>query len=242
MRKIKLSGIVASSVMALSIFSTAASADALGFFVGGGVWDYDPSGTFGTTGDDVIDVKSDLGFSSQQDAYVWAAFEHFVPIIPNIRVEAASMGSDGAADGLDFGGGINVTGPASISLDTTDAILYYRLLDNWVNLDLGLNIRNLKGDFIVVDEKISISETIPMLYASAQFDMPLTGLSLGGDINIINYDGNDYRDIRLRALYEMGIIGFEAGYKTSTLVLDNVSGVTADLEFSGLMLGAYLHF
>lgn len=229
-------------VMALSIFSSAANADALGFFVGGGVWDYDPSGTFNSTGDGAIDVKSDLGFSGQQDAYVWAAFEHFIPIIPNIRVEAASMGSNGIANGVDFGGVPNISGPASVNLDNVDAILYYRLLDNWVSFDLGINIRTLDGDFKIDTEIVSISETIPMLYAAAQFDLPFTGFSVGGDINLINYDGNDYRDVRLRALYEMGIIGFEAGYKTSTLVLDNVGGVSADLEFSGLMLGAFLHF
>jgi len=233
-------------VLALSIFSgafsSAANADALGFFVGGGMWDYDPSGTFGTVGDDVIDVESDLNFGGEQDAYLWAAFEHFVPIIPNIRIETASISSDGAASGLDFGNGVSLTGPASISLDTTDAILYYRLLDNWVSLDLGLNVRSLDGDFIIATEKVSISETIPMLYASAQFDLPLTGFSVGGDINIINYDGSEYRDIRLRAMYELGVIGFEAGFKSSTVVLDDVGGVSSDLEFSGLMLGAFLHF
>jgi len=233
-------------VLALSIFSgafsSATNADALGLFVGAGMWDYDPSGTFGTVGDDVIDVETDLNFGGEQDAYFWAAFEHFVPIIPNIRIEAASMGSDGAASGLDFDTGVSLNGPASISLDTTDAILYYRLLDNWVSLDLGLNLRSLDGDFIIADEKVSISETIPMLYASAQFDLPFSGFSVGGDINIINYDGSEYRDIRLRAMYEMGVIGIEAGLKTSTMVLDDVGGVSSDLEFSGLMLGAFLHF
>jgi len=228
-------------VMALSIASSGVNADALGFFVGGGLWDYDSTGTFGTTGDDVIDVESDLNFSSQQDAYVWAAFEHFVPIIPNIRVEAASMGSDGAATNLNYGG-VNVSGPASVNLDTAEAILYYRLLDNWVSLDLGISVRNVDGDFIIASEKVSISETIPMLYGSVQFELPLSGFSVGGDISIINYSGSEYRDVRLRAVYEIGIIGFEAGYKTSTIVLDDVSGVTADLEFSGLMLGAFLHF
>jgi len=232
-------------VLALSIFSgafsSAANADALGLFVGAGMWDYDPSGTFGTVGDDVIDVETDLNFGGQQDAYLWAAFEHFVPIIPNIRIEAASMGSDGAANNLNFNG-VSVSGSASIDLDTTDAILYYRLLDNWVSLDLGLNLRSLDGDFIIATEKVSISETIPMLYASAQFDLPFSGFSVGGDINIINYDGSEYRDIRLRAMYEMGVIGIEAGLKTSTIVLDDVAGVSSDLEFSGLMLGAFLHF
>jgi len=241
MRKLTLSTALAVSVLSGSISSTV-NADALGFFVGGGAWDYDTSGNFGMLGDQAIDVETDLNFSGQQDVYAWAALEHFVPIIPNIRIEVATMGSDGVASGVDFGGGNNISGPASIELNTTDAILYYRLLDNWVNFDLGINVRKVEGDFIIATETVSISETIPMLYASAQFDLPFSGFSVGGDMNIVNYDGSEYRDIRLRAVYEMGIIGFEAGLKTSTLVLDNVSGVSSDLEFSGLMLGAFLHF
>ncbi|VAW68449.1 hypothetical protein MNBD_GAMMA09-1243 [hydrothermal vent metagenome] len=230
-------------VLVLSILSGAANADALGLFVGGGVWDYDSSGTFGSTGagDSVIDVESDLGFSGSQDGYVWAAFEHFIPLIPNIRIEAASIADKGVANGLVFNG-TPVSGTASVSLDNVDAILYYRLLDNWVNFDFGLNIRNLSGDFKMATETVSISETIPMLYLSAQFDMPFTGLSLGGDINIVNYSGSKYQDVRLRALYEFGVIGLEAGYKTTTVELDDISNINSKLEFKGLIVGAFLHF
>jgi len=230
-------------VLALSVLSGAAHADALGFFVGGGVWDYDSSGTFGSTGvgDDVIDVESDLGFNGEQDVYVWAAFEHFVPIIPNIRIEATTVGDAGTANGLVFEG-FPVSGDAAVSLDTVDFILYYRLLDNWVSLDLGLTVRQLDGDFKLDTQVVSISETIPMLYVSAQFDLPLTGFSLGGDINIIDFDGSKYQDIRLRAMYEIGVIGFEAGLRTTTIELNDVSGINSDLEFSGLIVGAFLHF
>ncbi len=231
-------------VLALSMLSGGANADALGLFVGGGVWDYDSSGTFGSTGvgDSVIDVESNLGFSGSQDGYAWAAFEHFIPLIPNVRIEVATVSDDGtAAPGLVFNG-FPVAGKASVSLDTLDAILYYRLLDNWVNFDFGLNIRKLNGDFKISSETVSISETIPMLYLSAQFDMPFTGLSLGGDINTVSYSGSKYQDIRLRALYEFGVIGLEAGYKTTTVKLDDVSGINSNLEFKGLIIGAFLHF
>jgi hypothetical protein len=46
----------------------------------------------------------------------------------------------------------------------------------------------------------------------------------------------------LRAIYETGVIGFEAGLRTTTIKLDDVDSVNADLEFTGLMLGAFLHF
>ena len=229
-------------VLSLSVLSTNVNADALGLFVGGGSWDHDASGTFGTIGDDIIDVESNLNYSGEKDTYVWAAFEHFVPLIPNVRIEASSVGHEGTATGLDFNGGVGLTGDSTIDLDTTDAILYYRLLDNWVNFDFGLNLRKLDGKFTIDTESVSISETIPMLYVAAQFDLPFTGFSVGGDINMISYSGSTYQDLRLRAIYEIGVVGFEAGLRSASFDLDDVDNVKADLEFSGLMLGAFLHF
>ncbi|MCW9012279.1 MAG: TIGR04219 family outer membrane beta-barrel protein [Gammaproteobacteria bacterium] len=230
-------------VLTMAMLSSNANADFLGLYVGGGVWDHDPSGTFGTIGDDIINVESDLNYGGENDTYVWAAFEHFVPLIPNVRVEMASMGHTGTAANVTFDGvTLPGTGASSVNLDTTDAILYYRLLDNWVNFDLGLNLRKVEGDFTIDDRAVPISETIPMLYLAAQFDLPFSGFSVGADISKVSYDGSSYQDLRLRALYEMGVIGFEAGIRSTSLELDDVDTINADLEFEGIMLGAFLHF
>lgn len=228
-------------LLVLSLLTGNVSADALGIYVGGGSWNHDASGTFGTIGDDIINVESDLNYSDESDIYYYAAFEHFIPLLPNLRIEGATLGHTGTANNLNFNG-IPLTGDSSIDLETTDAILYWRLLDNWVNFDFGLNIRKLDGDFTIDTETVSVSETIPMLYLAAQFDLPFSGFSVGADINTISLSDVTYQDVRLRAIYEMGIIGFEAGYKTTTLELDDVSNVDADLEFKGVMIGAFLHF
>jgi len=227
--------------LALVLSVNNANADFLGLYVGGGSWNHDASGTFGTSGDDIIDVESNLNFTGEQDTYFWAAFEHFVPLVPNVRIDISSLGHSGTATGLNFNG-VNVSGDAEISLDNTDSIFYYRLLDNWVNFDFGLNIRKLDGEFRIANETLSISETIPMLYLAAQFDLPFSGFSVGGDINMISYSGSSYQDIRIRAIYEIGLIAFEAGYRTTITELDDVDNVTADLDFQGLMIGAFLHF
>jgi len=236
MKKFKLS---LSLVLLMSAGSV--NADALGLYVGGGSWSHEPTGTFGTIGDDIMDVESDLNYSEESDTYFYAAFEHFVPLIPNIRVERATLGHSGTAANFDFNG-VPVSGDSSINLDTTDAIIYWRLLDNWVNFDFGLNVRKLDGDFTIDTEVITVSETIPMVYLAAQFDLPFSGFSVGADINTLSVSDVTYQDVRLRAIYEIGVIGFEAGYKSTTVELDNVSNLNADLEFKGLMLGAFLHF
>jgi len=231
-------------VIALSLLSNSVYADALGVYVGGGVWDYNSSGTFGIDGgiNSVIDVESDLGFDGEQEGYVWVAFEHFIPILPNVRFEAASISDAGSAGGSLVFNGISVSGDASFNLDNTDIILYYRILDNWVNFDLGINVRKLTGDFVIGTEVASVSETIPMLYLSAQFDLPFSGLSIGGDLNTVSASGSKLQDVRLRLLYEIGVVGFELGYKTTTIELDDISNVNSDLTFEGMFLGAFLHF
>lgn len=221
MRKITIS-----MILALSALSSNANADALGLYIGGGVWDHDPSGSFGTDGvnDPQINMESDLKYSGEKDSYVYAAFEHFVPLVPNLRVERSSMGY------------------TAVNIDNTDAILYWRLLDNWVNFDLGFTARKLDADFTVGNQTVAVSETIPMVYAAVQFDLPLTGLSVGADINTISYSDASYSDVRIRALYEMGVIGFELGLKTTNLELKGLDKINADLEFKGMMVGAFLHF
>lgn len=232
-----------SLVLALSALSSNANADALGLYIGGGVWDHDPSGSFGTVGDDVINMESDLKYSGDTDSYVYAAFEHFVPLVPNVRIERATMGHTGtAAASFNFGNNPIATGPSAINIDNTDVILYWRLLDNWVNFDFGITARKLDADFSVGTETVAVSATIPMVYVAAQFDLPLTGLSIGADINTISYSDASYNDVRIRALYEMGVIGFELGLKTTNLELKGLDKVNADLEFKGMMVGAFLHF
>jgi len=234
-----------SLILTLSALSTNASADALGLYVGGGVWDHDPVGSFGTTGatDSTINMESDLKYSGEKDSYAYAAFEHFVPFVPNVRIERATMGHTGtAAATFNFNGNPLATGVSSLNMDTTDAIIYWRLLDNWVNFDFGFNARKLDADFSIGSTTAAVSATIPMLYVAAQFDLPLTGLSIGADINHISYSDASYQDIRIRALYEFGVVGIEVGMKTTNLELKGLDKVNADLEFKGMMVGAFLHF
>ncbi len=229
--------------LGLALFSTAASADFLGIYAGGGSWKHDPSGDFSGNTGTPIDITGDLNSDAKSETYAWVAFDHPLPLIPNIRLEKTALsqsGNLGVTAGRNFNGA--VSGASSITLDSTDSILYYRLLDNWVNLDFGLNLRKIDGGFSIGNETVNFSESIPMLYLAAQFDLPFSGFSVGTDVNVVSFQGSTYNDVRLRALYEMGVIGFEVGTRTTTLTLDDVDGINADLKFSGLMLGMFLHF
>lgn len=230
---------------ALTFPFASASADTLGLYVGGGSWSHDPSGTFSSTqtGSSTIDIKSDLNVSKKSESYVWMAFEHPVPFLPNIRLERSSLTNTGSTSGTFNFNGQTTTGNFEVTLKSTDAILYYRLLDNWVNLDLGLDVRKIDGTFALgSNNSISVSTPVPMLYAAAEFDLPLTGLSVGADYKVVSYQGSNYSDSRLRVAYEYGVVGIEAGVRATKIKLSDVDSVNADLDFKGVMVGAFLHF
>jgi outer membrane protein len=229
----------------IAIFPCAhASADALGLYLGGGSWSHDPSGAFSSSqGGDTIDMNSDLNLSKKSEAYLWLAFEHPVPLLPNIRLEKTGLShTSSTSSAFNFNGSPVATGATEVTLDSLDTILYYRLLDNWVNLDLGINLRRLDGRFAIGNESVEVTETVPMLYLAAAFDMPLTGLSLGADYKYVGYSGSSYNDSRIRLAYEMGIIGIEAGIRSTKITLDDVDGINSNIDFKGLMVGAFLHF
>ena len=236
------------TILAMSLFGMVgtASADFLGLYVGGGSWSHDPEGGFSSTnlGSTTIDMKNNLGFDKESEGYLWAAFDHPIPLLPNIRLERTPLLHQGMTS---IGGSFNgqpflVSEPATTDLTSTDIIPYYRILDNWVNLDVGLVIRKLDGEFTVGSDSQKFDETVPMVYLAAQFDLPLTGLSIGGDIKNLSSGDDSYSDVRLRALYEMGVIGFELGTRTTNITLKDVSNINADLDFKGMTFGMYLHF
>jgi outer membrane protein len=223
-----------------------ASADTLGLYVGGGSWSHDPSGNFSSTqtGSSTIDVKSDLNMSKKSESYVWMAFEHPVPLLPNIRLERSSLTNTGnTGNTFNFNDQTNVTGNYEVTLKSTDLVLYYRLLDNWVNLDLGIDARKIDGTFALgTNNSRSVSATVPMLYAAAEFDLPLPGLSVGADYKVVSYSGSTYNDMRIRAAYEFGVVGIEAGIRSTKIKISDVDNINTDLTFKGVMVGAFLHF
>ena len=229
---------------AITFVSNPARADFLGLYAGAGVWNHEPGGGFQSTqgGSTNIDMTNTLGMSKESEGYAYIAFDHPIPLLPNVRLEKTALTHTGTANINVAFIGQNVTGNAVASLDSTDIILYWRLLDNWVNLDVGFTARKFDGEFTIGNASQTVTETVPMLYAAAQFDLPFTGLSVGGDINMISAGGNSLTDTRIRVLYEMGIVGFEAGLRSTKIDLDDVDNVTTSITFDGLFLGAFLHF
>jgi len=228
-----------------------ANADFLSITAGAGVWNTAPEGSFEKAGDPVaVDVKDNLFWDDESQGYLFVTFEHFVPLIPNARIIHTSIDQNGAGntsfvfDGDTFNGDV----VNKFTLDTTDLILYYEVLDNVVSLDIGLNIRNIKIDYTIssatsgTTDSDSIDETIPMLYALVGVS-PLPDLIISGEMSYIDYDGSKVTDLTAKIAYTTNFfVGFEAGYRKQEYKFDDVSDTNADLSFDGVFAGAYVKF
>ncbi len=244
-------------LVSLTAFASTAGADVVGSWAGANYWHYDISGTAryktGNSAND-IDVDDDLGYNDASSGVFYAALEHPLPVLPNVRLVYTNI--DENANGrlsksVVYGGTTYLANEAVgslIQLKQTDITLYYSVLDNVVNLDLGLTAKYIDSKVRITGEtsgteQADISAWVPMVYAGIGVDLPLTGLSLGADGSFVGYSGSRFYDFTLRASYETPWrLGFDVGYRRLGLDLDDIDNSFANIKFSGPYAGAYLHF
>jgi len=226
-------------------------ADTLSVAVGGGMWQADPSGYFRnqSAGDTTnIDVRDDLFWQKEDQTYLFITFEHFVPIVPNFRIMATNLDYSGSGtanfqlNGQTFSGNVTSEG----SLDQTDILAYWEVLDNVVSLDLGLNVKFLDISYSVASSGVSTSDsldtTVPMLHGAVGVS-PVPGLYLGIEGNYVSLSGSRLTDLTAKVSYTTAyFFGVEGGYRSQSYTLDDVDGYYGSLDFDGPFLGAYLKF
>lgn len=242
----KVHGKLLVALIAGALMPMTAAADAVGWRLGTNAWQEAYSGEV-ESGGAVIDLENDLGYDDETGYSAYLALEHPIPVLPNVLLQYTNMDVDasGFLDNVEFDG-INYSGDVDSSIDIshTDVTLYYELLDNWVNLDLGLTGRVFQNGVEITDVatgitgSLDIDYVIPLLYAEARFDLPLTGLSLGVSGNGVTYDGDTLYDIKATVSYEFVFgLGVEAGYRDFELDYDDdteFADVTIDGAFAGL--------
>lgn len=233
----------------MTCFSSVAAADVLGLGANVSYWDSDLTGN-ASQGGDTVDVENDLNLDSDSNANLTAIFEHPIPLLPNVRLNYTAIEQSGRGE-LSSGYDTIVTGApvqSELDLDQLDLTLYYELLDNWVNLDAGLTARKMDGKLTVRDvtgvspaSETEVDAVIPMLYAAARFDLPLTGLSVGVEGNGISYGGDSIIDGAGYAQYDISVLRLRAGYRQMNI--DYEDGDEAlDIELGGPFISAGVDF
>lgn len=242
------------SVVAATAIPTVQADTVLGIYAGAYSWGADYSGDINDTdAGETIDLEDDLGFSDESNMVFYVALEHPVPVLPNIRIQQTALDSsangtltrDFTFDDVDFSIGQDVA--TDMDFTHTDLTLYYEILDNWVNLDLGLTVRKFDGEIKIEGggeiAQVDLDAALPMLYVMAQFDLPLTGLSAGLQGNAVGYSGSSLLDLNGYVQYEFAFgLGLRGGYRSFTLELDDIDDIDSDLTLSGPYAALTFHF
>ncbi len=249
-KKLALVSLIASSML---------HADTIGgeFFMG--IHNHSPSGYasytepytglgLGTS----ADLEDTLHWKSNENLFLKAYIEHPVPMLPNVKLSFTQLSQEGKGPVNDFvWGGIEIPSLGSIEngLDISkyDLTLYYELLDNWVEADVGITLGYIDGNIEVTaltglgplsfshTENTDFSLFIPTLYGKARFNIPNTDLSLQFEGDIFSYDTTTFYNYEVSARYTFSIgLGIEVGYKTLHLdSSDLADGLEVDMDFDG---------
>lgn len=228
--------------------SNFAFADAIGFRVEAGMWQYEPSGSIRDSANvsDSFDISSELGYKEDEVFNGVVYFEHPIPILPNFRVGSTDLSLSGTgtiAAGKTWNGTAVPAGSvtSSVDLSHTEIGLYYEIVDVGFDFDLGLNAKIFDGTANIETATSSFSETIPMLYG--HLGVPLAGgFKVLGDMSYISLDGDTFSDYNIRLRWDSGVmIGVSAGYRSLTIDYEDGNEVI-DAKFDGPFVNATLTF
>jgi len=184
---------------------------------------------------DYKDTRTDFYNNDDGSGYqLGAYFEHPVPLLPNLRIDLTSNSSfSGAAQG----GGVN-----KVSFDQIDFTPYYEILDNIVDLDIGLTFRTLDGKVEGAIDR-DFSEVVPMGYLAAAVSIPGMPLAFAGSVKYAGFDGDSFSDTQIKALWDFAP-GLQAqlGYRSESLKINDRFDMNTDVTFKGPFVGLNFSF
>ncbi len=197
---------------------------------------------------DIVDHSSD------RDSYqppLLLVLEHPIAVLPNFRYQGYNLDSSDSrqlASNLTSNGQSFTLGkqlPSSYDLSHDDIVLYYQLMDNWIDLNMGVDLKRFDGEVehSGSESPIRLDETIPLIYLSARFKLPYSGFYLGADFNSLSLGDSIVEDSTIRLGYQSDNgLGFEGGVKSFSLELNDNDEVASDLEYDGIFLNGYIQF
>jgi outer membrane protein len=228
----------------------------LGLYVGAQGWNMQTDGGFSSDG-----ANADFNFEDKANSNLYAAFEHPVPLIPNIKVQRTAMDTVGETtlnSQYTFGDEIyaqNTDVITDVQITATDFILYYELFDNdLISFDVGINAKYIDGELLVTEKddpssssREEFSGPVPMVYSRLAIGVPFSGFGAfveGSFLSIDDHTLSDYQAALTYSLMENIAVDvtFQLGYRAVELELDDLDNIYSNLEFKGVYAGLEVHF
>jgi outer membrane protein len=256
--------IITSTIVSGLLVSSANAFMGLNAEVGTGVWAPEMSGKvgYGTSAEsNQIDLK-DLGLDDGKydNTYIYADFSHFVPFLPNARVESVSYemsGSSTISKTVNYGdesftAGDNVK--TDIKMSQTDMILYWGVpfintaTVGVLDVNFGLDAKNIDGEITLNDDTAKFDETLPLLYLNARIDLPFAPINIEGTTKSISYDGASISDneIKVSGVLDLTVVDLKVdlGYRIQNITIptDLVDDLEANIDTKGMFFGVSAKF
>lgn len=170
------------------------------------------------------------------------AFEHPIPIIPNVKLKYTNLDTETESDNA-----IQELAKTEINLDHTDLILYYEILDNIVKADIGVGATRLNGTVKQFSNSIDVDEYSPIIYATAGAKLPFTGLSVNAEATYTNVNDVKITDAQAELQYDFVKsialdLGAKVGYRMLNIELTDLDKRDMKFDFKGPYIGLNAHF
>lgn len=249
-----LTGMAFASALTTAAFAESAIVD---LSVGAGSMSADtPTVAFGDASTTAVSIALD----KPSQNYMWAQFDHFLPIVPNIRIEQNTLAYEGTASTTGTFNGFSVTlnTPSTVDLTNQDIIAYWGVpFSTWLPMideaDFGIGVKQFDGKLTIqgaADETVDFM--LPYGYAKLHISPPfMFGIGLEAEFKIISGGGASFNE----SIYKLdwGVeapipvidleVGVEAGYRSTTIEYDaDGNDAFLDLQFTGIFFGVYGKF
>ncbi|WP_299021482.1 TIGR04219 family outer membrane beta-barrel protein [uncultured Photobacterium sp.] len=212
MNKLTISAVAAA--VALSAAVPAQAATLLGVKAGADAW--------------FADAKINSASNSDSDTHksYYVALEHFIPLVPNVRLRYADVDA------------------GTVSFGQTDYTAYYEILDNdAIAFDIGVTLSKFNAGKFVGE---SFSEWQPNLYGNVEVGLPMTPVSVFGDLNFGNYDGTSTVDGQAGVKWTLPLIAADlnlrAGYRVMDYDFDFIKQSEGKVKLDGWFAGVEVDF
>lgn len=256
MKKIVLSSLISGIILTSAHAKLGIDAE-----VGIGMWAPEMSGTIGY-GDSASSNKIDfdnLGLDdgeSGSNTYMYADFAHFIPMVPNVRLEQLNYEMSGTSTTNVNWNDTNVAtdSKTDIKMTQTDMILYWGVpfistaTLGALDINFGLDAKTINGEITLNDDTAKFDETLPLAYLNARIDIPIAPVNIEGTMKTISYDGASISDneIKLSGVFDFAIVDLKVdlGYRTQNLTIptDLVDNLDADIDTKGYFFGVSAKF
>ncbi len=255
---------------ALSMAATSANAIAglVDIEIGAGAWNASPSGqiTYGKTTPTEIDFADDLKLDDSSNGYMYLRFDHFIPIVPNVRLEKqnyTTTGKGAISSGITFGN-ITYTATADTKTDVTlnqqDVILYWgipgvnALTAGILDIEWGIDVKTIDGELTLTStegtDTVDFNVPVPMAYAAILVDIPFIPVGLEVSSKMISAGDSKIQDTKAKIDVTLPLpiplveLAIEGGMKQQTIQIadDLVDDLDMKFETSGIFFGANVKF